>query len=89
MTMLTSEQIQAAASDAQDRALAELVAPADRALLHRGYEIADLADRDATMTIIAWVSCQNGAGTGEFRIAPDGTVTGHFESGVPDVVIRP
>lgn len=65
----------------QERALSELVAPAHRQLLHRGYECSDITDRESTTTITAWVSTENGTGTGLFRITPDGAVIGHFESG--------
>jgi hypothetical protein len=74
-------------SEIQERALADLVASEDRALLHRGHEIADLTDH-AAMTIVAWVSAQHGAAAGEFRIAPDGVVHGSFESTRPAVAVR-
>jgi len=67
-------------TEAQERALRELVAPAGRSLCHRGYEVTDIVDRERTTTVTAWVTSDNGLGIGKFSISPDGAVTGVFEA---------
>ena len=71
-------------NETQEVALAELIAPGDRALLHRGYERSIDAGGDCDVfTVLAWVSTDDGSGIGLFRIAPDGGVAGDFDANRP------
>jgi hypothetical protein len=65
----------------QERALGELIAPADRQLYFRGHETDNIADGESTTVITAWVGTNEGA-SGLFRIDPNGVVSGAFE--MPD-----
>lgn len=70
-------------NDAQEAALAALTDHPGRTLHHRGHRTDDMAQRERTTTILAWVSTSDVAGAGLFEIAPDGVVTGSFGSTRP------
>ena len=65
-------------TEAQERALRELVAPAGNELCRRDLQYHMGPGR--VVTVVAWVTTEDGRGAGEFRISPEGHTEGHFES---------
>lgn len=67
---------------AQEQALSELVTPVGRKLHFRGFE-REARDLESATIITAWVSTEDGAASGLFKIDPNGSVTGAFKAPQP------